>query len=256
MDQIKNFLKEIGLSDTESSIYLCVLENGAMNVSDIVKSTQIQRTTVYHALDTLIQKGLAAKSMKQGKLTFSVISPEQLKVYLENKIQTLESKKKELNNLLPKLLTASEIKPGKVQVSHFEGIEGIKTAVDIALYCRTAHWDIIAPKKNFFSEFDPQYQKYYIEQRKRNNVISRSLWETNHGKRVLTPQEIIERHPRVLPPVMHGQFDSVIIIFDDKVAFISSIQELSAVIIQSAEISKTMRAMFEGLWAVSTEYKI
>jgi hypothetical protein len=52
---------------------------------------------------------------------------------------------------------------------------------------------------------------------------------------------------------MHGKFKSVIIIFDDKIAIISSIKELTAILIQSQEIHDTFLAMFEGLWESSSK---
>jgi len=53
---------------------------------------------------------------------------------------------------------------------------------------------------------------------------------------------------------MHGTFKSVIILFDDKTAIISSLKELSGVMLQSQEIHDTMLALFEGLWVNSEKY--
>jgi hypothetical protein len=44
------------------------------------------------------------------------------------------------------------------------------------------------------------------------------------------------------------------IIFDDKVAIISSLSGLSAILITSQELSGFFRTIFEGLWSVSDEY--
>ncbi len=127
--------------------------------------------------------------------------------------------------------------------------------VEEALYCKERKWDIIAPAENFFSEFDKTYAKYFLETRKRKGIISRSLWETAERGRSLSEIEKKERNPRLLPKVMRGKFKSVIIIFDDKVAIISSLRELSAILIQSKEIRDTMEALFEGLWITAGEYR-
>ncbi len=147
-----------------------------------------------------------------------------------------------------------ELPEGEFKVSHFEGIKGIKLVVEEALYAKSRKWEIIAPVKNFFSEFDKEYARYFIETRKARGIIARSLWEYSSERRILSPAEVSERNPRYLPEVMHGKFRSVIILFDDKTAFISSLKELSAVLVQSKEHYETMLAMFEGLWVNSKEY--
>jgi len=53
---------------------------------------------------------------------------------------------------------------------------------------------------------------------------------------------------------MHGKFPAVVILFDDKIAMISSAKEPSGALIRSEEMHATMAAMFEGLWSVSEPY--
>jgi sugar-specific transcriptional regulator TrmB len=248
--EINKILKNIGLTDTEAQIYLVGLEYASIGVSEIEKQTRIKRTTIYHALNTLMTKGLAAKKETPGKLEFIMTKPESIKRLIKNKISTLENQEKELEKILPLLNQRSTKNETKIKVSHFEGIEGIKLVVEEALYCRDRHWDIIAPAKNFFSEFDRAYANYYLSTRKTRGLTARSLWEP----KPLTGTDLENRNPRLLPKVMHGKFKSVIILFDDKVAMISSLNELSAVLVQSEELHETMQAIFEGLWAGSSEY--
>jgi len=127
--------------------------------------------------------------------------------------------------------------------------------VEEALYARQRHWDIIAPIDNFFSQFNREYAKYFITTRQTRQITARTLWEDKTGGRNLSHEEIKARNPRYLPINMKVKFKTVIIIFDDKVAHITSTKEMSAVLIQSQEVSDTMRAMFDGLWEVSREYK-
>ncbi len=256
MEKVKNILKSIGLTETEIDIYLMGLSYSAIGVSELEKQTRIKRTTIYHALNTLMQKGLAAKKESVGRLIFSMTKPENIKRLIDKEIKLLQNQSEELNNIIPILNQRLEQQGTDVKVSHYEGIEGIKLVIEEALYSKNRHWDIIAPVKNFFSEFSKDYAKYFLETRKQRNITSRSLWEYDVSRRVLTREEIKQRKPRYLPDVMHGKFRSVIIIFDDKVAFISSLKELSAILIQSEEIQTTMSALFEGLWINSKEYKV
>ena len=250
MSQIKDTLHNLGLTDTESEIYLAGLAYDTISVKELEKTTRINRTTIYHALDTLTKKGLASKreSGTGAKLLFSMTEPENIKKFLDREIKLLQSKKQEVDTIIPLLLDRTKQKEEDFKVSHFEGIEGIKLVVEEALYCRSREWSIIAPKTNFFSQFDRNYARYYLKTRKENRIKARSLWEHTPDSRALTPEELRDREPRYLPKNLCGQFQSVIIIFDDKVAFISSIKNLSAILIQSREIQETMATLFSGLW--------
>ena len=257
MIQIKSILAKMGLTDTEIEIYITGLSYDTIGVKELEKNTRINRTTIYHALGTLIQKGLVAKkeSGTGAKLLFTMTSPKNLKKFLDREIMLLEEKKQEIDMIIPLLTDHLKQKEDVFKVSHYEGIEGVKLVVEEALYCRDHTWDIIAPKKNFFSEFDTLYAKYYLKARKNNRIHARSLWESLPSTKALTQEDKIDRNPRRLPKTMHGKFQSVIIIFDDKVAFISSIKNLSAILIRSQEIHDTMAAIFEGLWINSKGIK-
>ncbi len=251
MTQINDTLRSLGLTDTETKIYLTGLNYQAIGVSELVKQTSINRTTIYHALSTLEEKGLTAKKGTGTKLLFIMTKPEGIENLLNEKIKLLEKQRVEVNAIIPLLMSEANFSDTKVNVLHYEGIEGIKLAVEDALYCRSRHWDIIAPIKNFFSEFDENYADYYLETRKMRGLTSRSLWERKTIRRSLSVAELKERDPRVLPEIMHGKFNSVVCIYDDKVLLINSLKDLSAIMIQSKDVHDTMAAIFEGLWSVS-----
>ncbi|MFA5358720.1 MAG: helix-turn-helix domain-containing protein [Patescibacteria group bacterium] len=252
MSQITDSLKNLGLTQTEVKIYLAALKYSTIGVNELVKQTNVNRTTIYHALGTLTDKGLVGKKISGQKILFTATDPKNIQNLLQEKIRMLEKQKGEISAIIPLLLQSMEQPENKISVYHYEGIEGVKTVIEDALYCKSKHWDIISPIKNFFSEFDKNYAKYFVETRQAKGITSRSLWEYQESQKLMTPQQLLERNPRVLPPVMYGKFSSVIDIYDDKVLIISSLKELSAVLIQSKEFHDTMLAIFEGLWSVSS----
>lgn len=252
MDTLTNKLQKFGLTKTEAEIYIFGLNHSSIGVSELTKKTQINRTTIYHALETLQSKGLCAKKSVGSKLVFNMTEPDKIKNLLDERISILEKQKDDLTELIP-LFNLTKTNLEKTQVYHYEGIEGIKLAIEDALYCKNKHWDIISPIKNFFSEFDKDYASYFIQTRKKKNLTSRSLWETTPSHKNLSPEILKERNPRILPSVMHGKFKSVICLYDEKVLIISSVQTLSAILIQDPEFNETMSAVFEGLWSASKE---
>lgn len=255
MDKITESLKKIGLSETEVKIYLAGLSENGIGVSELAKQTQIQRTTIYHALETLEKKGLVGKKGTGRRLVFVMIQPKKLESLLDARVESLKAEKAEIQKIIPLLEQRKASVASEVRVTQFDGIEGIKMVVEEALYAKSRKWDILAPSKNFFSEFDKAYSDYFMGTRKTRGIKTRSLWEHDPNRRVLTQQDIKDRQPRFLPKDMQGKFGSVFILFDDKVAIISSLNELSAILIQSQEIHNTMAVMFEGLWLTAEPYE-
>jgi hypothetical protein len=238
------------MTDTEIDVYRAGLAYDTVGANELAKQTGIKRPTVYHALETLLQKGLVAKSGTSASLRFSMADPAMLAHLIEQRIGVLQKQKDTLGATVAALALAARGK-ADFRVEHYEGIEGIKSVVEQALYCKSRKWDIIAPKKNFFSDADKAYASYFMEARKRRDISARSLWETKLGGSGSKAADLAWRQPRLLPKVMRGTFTSVVILFDDKVAVISSLAAKSAVLITSKELRQTFGAMFEGLWSVS-----
>ncbi|MEK7511578.1 MAG: helix-turn-helix domain-containing protein [Patescibacteria group bacterium] len=251
MNQINSILKKFGLTETEIKIYLTGLSFSSFTISELVKQTNIKRTTIYHAIETLMQKGLCAKKETPNKQAFSVTDPKNIEKLLDEKIAAMEKQKADFHSILPLLAPLTKKETSKMKVLHYVGIEGIKLVIEDALYCKSNHWDIIAPVKNFFSEFDKNYAAYFVETRKKRGLTARSLWETSDTHKYITKGALLQRNPRILPKVMHEKFKSVICLYDDKVLVISSLEELSAILIQSKEFNETMSAIYDGLWGSS-----
>jgi len=246
-------LASLGLTKTEISVYRAGLLLSPASATELARKTGIKRPTVYHALETLMLKGLAAKKGSGARLAFTMAEPKHLKSLVDRQIDTLERRKTTIDDLVP--LLTKHAAPSKVDVAHYEGLEGVRAVVEEALYCRSKRWEIIAPKENFFSQFDKAYTKYFLETRDRRGIVARSLWEKGLPRHVLSERELKQRNPRWLPDAMKGAFRSLIILFDDKVAIVSSYDALSAILIRSEEINATFTAMFDALWAGAEPYR-
>ena len=257
MRHVEDFLKDLGLGETEISIYLAALSMPSVTAQEAAKHTGIKRTTAYNALITLAEKGFASKVHDGGKrMAFRAVAPEMIERKIQEKIEVLETRREQFKNLLPQLQRAVPAQKGrKVVVAQYEGIDGIKTIIDEALYCRDRHWDIIAPSNNFLTELDTSYADYFIRVRKSRNITARSLWEYDGNRRMLTADELKIRNPRILPEIMHKKFSSMIILFDQKVAIISSYKEKGGVLISSLDLYATFQTLFDGLWATSEPYE-
>lgn len=253
---IRERLQDLGLTPTEATIYLAGYKRAGIDIQSLIKETDLKRPTIYHALETLVQKGLVAKSGSEKKRLFVMASPERLGGYLDTQIQQLTSKKALLGEL-GTLLTKSDGRSSGIRSEQYDGLQGVKTVMEEALYCKSRTWSIIAPARNILSGMDPEYQQYYLRQRSTRGIKTRTLWEqkSTPGKRGLSPADLALRNPRYLPKALQGRFPSMIILFDEKIAFFGTKEAPSAVLITFAELHALVLAMFDGIWEVSEPYK-
>jgi sugar-specific transcriptional regulator TrmB len=257
LDKLVLDMEKLGLGKTEATLYIAGLSYiQAVGVPELQKRTGFKRPTIYHNLQLLETKGLVAKASTHPRTLFSFSPPDQLERMVESEVRQAKAKLHVLA-ALQKTLEAVQPEGGQTIVRHYEGVQGIKTAVDMALYCRNPYWQIIAPVQNIFTEFDSQFARYYLLTRKRHGIKSKTLWEAKiPDGRKLTEQEITDRQPRYLPSNMTGQFSSTVIMFDNKIALISSMKEQSAILIESDEFTQLFGALFEGLWNISEPYNL
>lgn len=253
MQDANTLLASLGLTKTETAVYRAGLLLSPASATELARKTGVKRPTVYYALETLMLKGLASKKGVGARLAFTMAEPARLKSLVDRQMDALARRKTAIDELVPFL--TKHASPAKVDVAHYEGLSGVKAVIEEALYCRSRRWEIVAPKENFFSQFDKAYAKYFLETRARRGIVARSLWEKGLPRHVLNETELKQRNPRWLPDAVQGAFRSLIILFDDKVAIVSSYDALSAILIRSEEINATFKAMFEALWNGAEPYR-
>lgn len=248
--RITELLKDLGLTDKEILLYLICMQNPETDVDLLVAKSGLKRPTTYYVVRRLIQKGLISESRGNGRLIFKAASIEGLQEFTRREAKKLESYSDEIasiSNLFPVYNPADS----KADVERFIGVDGIKSSIEKALFCKSREWLIVAPAShnNFFGQFDRRYWDYFMDTREKRGIKARSLWEYETKlSRNLEIKDLLARRPRFLPKELKGTFQSIMIVFDDKALFITSLKEKSAVIITSDELSTMMKAFFEGLW--------
>src|SRR3989339_40224 len=74
-------LKEFGLTETEEKVYLSLLKQGTSLASDIIKKTQLHRTTIYDVLERLISKGFVSYIIQNKIKYYSATNPSEFLVF-------------------------------------------------------------------------------------------------------------------------------------------------------------------------------
>ena len=120
MQEIKEAFTECGLDTNEITIYLVLLKKGPSSAQNVSKYASINRTTTYHILRRLSQKGFVSITQQNKVSKYYAEDPEKIPLMLENKKRMFES-------ILPSLNTLKGSFKDKPKSTIFEGSQGIRS---------------------------------------------------------------------------------------------------------------------------------
>ena len=243
-------LKKIGFSEKEALVYTHLIRLGAQPASTIAKRAEINRTTTYDIIETLTKRGLVSSTKKGGATYFRALPPKELINYLEREkiehTKKLEKQQKEMEELLPALMSLENPESTKPKVTFYEGEKGMRQAYEATL---TSSEDILAYANvedmhkglpNFFPEY---YKRRGVEK----NIHIKCIAPDNKTSKERHKQDKKENREMVLIPTEEFDFSPEINIYDDKVLY-ASWREKMAIIIKSKEIADFHKQMYKLCW--------
>lgn len=231
-------LKNIGLTEKESKVYLACLERGASVVSEIAKRAHINRVTTYDILEKLIKKGFINFMTKNKIKYFNATKPD---LIYESTKQNTEKLKK----MLPDLRRLHGETPHP-RVRYFEGIQGIKAIYEDTLTSKTEILNYANSKE--IRQFWPEYDLQYVKKRAQKKIFLRGIAPLDEaGLKVKSENKKYYRDIRLIPPYKYD-FSNEINIYDNKFSIISFNEGLIGMIIESHEIADTQRVIFKMVW--------
>jgi sugar-specific transcriptional regulator TrmB len=246
-------LKKVGFSEKEALVYTHLIRLGAQPASVIAEKAEINRTTTYDIIETLTKKGLISSIKKDGITYFKALDPKELLNYLEREkvehVKQLEKQQKEIETLLPALISLENPESTKPKVTFYEGEKGMRQAYEDTL---TSSETILAYANvedmhkglpNFFPEY---YQRRGVEKKIHIKCIApdnkTSIERHSHDKK--------ENREMILIPEKEYDFSPEINVYDDKVLF-ASWREKMAIIIKSKEIADFHKKMYKLAWTAA-----
>ena len=122
-----NFLRKIGLTESEIKVYLALLKLGTSSKGSLIKESKIAHSKIYEITDKLIDKGLCSTITKNGIKYFMGASPIRLRDYLSKKQEEILQEEKELEKIMPELQSYYNRMPEGVKVEVFIGWKGLET---------------------------------------------------------------------------------------------------------------------------------
>lgn len=238
-------LQDIGLSEKEARVYLAALELGPTTAEKLAIHAKVNRSTTYVQLESLMKQGLMSTYEEGKKTFFAPESPEYLKRVLDRKRVEVDVRERELKTILPDLTHLFEGAGERPLVRFYLGKDGIANM-------RNQTWQDNKSKKlltlysfdTLSSVFSFEEREAYSESRVKAGVEARLLYNRKAGA---FPDDFPLTDRRLLPESVL-EITNDIMVYDDKVLISNLKGTLFGVLIQNAQIAKTMASIFELIW--------
>jgi sugar-specific transcriptional regulator TrmB len=244
-EDVKSILGKIGLKNSEGQVYLCLLKTEKpLHVFEILKLTNIKRSSLNLILERLINKGYVTYHIEDARKVYSAEAPQKIAFNLESLTEDFKS-------LIP-LLTVSEFGGERSKVRFFEGEDTINQIHrDILLASSfqdepkeflaiSSGDDIYRADKNAVEDF--------IKRRVKQNLNLKWLApEGEFTKRRFIPVANEELREVRFFDAKKYPFHIQINIYADCVALIS-LKGKNGVIIENELISNSFKSLFNLIW--------
>jgi len=242
--ELKETLKDIGLTEEESKIYLELLKLGESLASKIAKETKINRSHVYQILERLISKGFVSYVIKENRKYFIAIEPSKI-------LEIIREKEHKIKSILPSLLQLTNTSKNKPRVEILEGTPGIKTILN----------DILKMKKEWFGfgssgkgpETLPYYSEHWEKQRIKNKIKLKGILDNSKDGRQRGKELSKLSYTQI--KYMQKEYSSPTStwIYGDRIVFIIWNKDSSfAIRIIDSDLAENYKQHFEDLWKIAT----
>ena len=236
-------LKQIGLNDKESKVYLALLELGNSLVSEIAEKTKINRSLLYTILDNLIDKGIVTYMLKNNVRHYRAAEPSKI-------LSMLREKEKIFQSILPDLLALHKPKIKKPVVEILEGKEGIKTILNDLLKRKKEWYAFNIPGKGP-AILGPGVHAFEKDRQKAKIVLNVICVRTKQGlKRGKEFSRMKQTHVKYMPKTYESPASNWI--YGDRIVIIFWYKEFPfAIRIIDKNLAESYKNHFKALWAAA-----
>ncbi len=230
-----SLLKEIGLTDLESRIYLLLLYEGRLRPSELTSKLSIHKSSFYNAMNMLETKGLISKIKINNIVYVRASSTNTLFGLIEN----IESElKKHLSTIKPKEQTYIETYSGRRSIRALmrRMLKEIKDGEKI-------YYDFGASGR--FRVVIPIFWNYWQAYKKREEIKAKVIF-TQEAKQLGTLIKDYVGYARFLPKGVTSFTDTFI--YNDVVVLFIWSDNPVAVYIKDKKNAESYKKQFRAMW--------
>ena len=240
-----------GLSPKEAKVYEACLQRGELTVMEITKLSGLSRSTAYFVADELVKNGLLRFVQKGAHRIYFAEDPRKFTNLLEQEKQRVARQSRRLDTLLPALQMRYSGIRNKPLVSYYVGQQEMQQIFEDALMSGTEELLFVGNIHVLREAVSRKYLSSWNRRKVTAGIRTQGIWEQPEAPE----EDFLQATPRNMRTVRHAPEGFVsptyTLIYQNKVAYLSSIVEAYGVLIESKDLSLTMRSWFNELWGRS-----
>jgi len=237
-------LSSLGLTSGEQKVYVAGLAGGTCSSAQLIVACKLPRPSVLAALKSLHDYGICTSSKRDGRsLLYTMLPPKHLAGFIGKQVRQLDTLAEQLDGAVTVPATMSYFREAT-------GHEAVQDMLELALRCKSRHWQIIAPRKNALSFMSADYTTYFKKVRSERQIVSQSLWEQNSAQELLL-KDVLMRKPRYVPNDIAAKIPTLQLAFDDCLLIVSidtASKVPHAILLQNDAMTTTYKIIFEMAW--------
>jgi len=237
---MQEILEQLGYTKSQSAVYTALLE-GTASAGILAKKTDLDRVSVYKALNKLLKQGLVSYIIQSNKKTFKAAHPDIIKDQIQQKKKQLAEFEKKMPSIIEKIKSNEE-----VQSEIYQGIKGLKTLTEKFLkqLNKGDEWLVLgAPRKaenlgGFYKDLNKRSAKKGVKLKIVYNKDANSLYQVRKDQALAQVRIMPENY--ITPAEIE--------IAKNSVAIILFSPTIIAFHIESKEIADSFRKYFQLIW--------
>lgn len=251
-DLLESALQSLNLTPLDIRIYLTISEKGLLSISQLARILGVERLTIYGGLERLQDIGLVPVNREKYARGIIVEPPSQVYALLEKKRTQLFYQSKDLEMLLPNLMTAFAEKNRLSAFRLFEGKEQFLTIFEEALRENGDTICFYGDAQTFVDYVTVEYENSWVKKRVRRKI---------NLKMLVFPTEYIEKRYKEIDPKELRQtryimgkptFVTSFMVFGGK-TLLWNPQAERAIVLDDPVMTQMFQYMFNNEWKVAVK---
>ena len=237
-------LENLGLTPSEVSVYLNLVQFGPGTASEVAQRCNLNRSTAYVQLSSLINDGLVNNYKLKKKTCFSAESPKHLERFLEKKLHTIEDQIEESGPLIEDLLKIFAKNDTKPSLRVFDGKDGLITMGNELLNSGVPEYYAAYSFDEIYAVFGQQELANYNEKRVALGIFEHLLYNKSGRAAPKLPLQEQKRFPKDTFP-----FRANIYVYGDTVSIAQTTGKIFGVSIKNENVANSFRSLFKLAWS-------
>ena len=229
-------LEKLNFSVNESKVYLALIRMGSSLAGNIAKEAQLDRSSTYNALKSLIKRGIVSIMYENKRTIYSPEKPKKIIDYYKEKEEIAK-------RIIPNLEKQFEYRKEKSSVKFFTGFKGVKTVFqDVLDSCNLNDTYYVLGSEGQLSELMPYYSPILRKRKEQKKIKTKTIIRSGRDLKIKGKYTEYRKIPSDIESPI------TINIYPKKVAIFIWKDKPECIVIENDEVSKLFEDYFEFMW--------